>query len=110
MSINATLSTYDKNWGSKLWIKMIWKRHEALSDGVIMPNSMEFRPIEVQQLLSQYTQFNLMSWLELQAWLKLEIHVLSETASSQLELWSQFVFPAFLELDVGWNQISSIYD
>jgi hypothetical protein len=78
-------------------------RHESSSDRGKTNNSLQFWSIEVQQALNRYEGFNLMQWLRLQARL---------TLSFTCTLINCVVLSlhALFGLDIGGNQISSVYD
>jgi hypothetical protein len=77
--------------------------HEASSDCGKTNNSMEFRQFAVQQALNRYEGFNPTQWLGLQAHLTL-------TVTCTLRNCIVLTHHALLGLDIGGNQISSVYD
>jgi len=61
MSLNTTMLTWHKYWGSKQCIKTIWMRHEASSDSRMPNTCIQFRSIEVQLALNWHAGYNLMA-------------------------------------------------
>jgi len=58
---------------SKKCIRTIWMCHEASSDSGKTKNSMQFWPIQLQEVLNRHAGFDPMQWLGLQAYLTLTV-------------------------------------
>ena len=58
MSLNATMLTEHKYWGSKQCIWTIWMHHEASSESGSTNHRMQFRPIEFQLALNWFAGYN----------------------------------------------------